>query len=45
VDRLALTWLTFVAYVGALRRVPRLADAVTGFVLVALGLHLAGTRR
>ena len=43
---MTLAWLTFVAYVGgALRRMRRAVEAVTGVVLVALGLHLAGERR
>jgi threonine/homoserine/homoserine lactone efflux protein len=45
---LTLAWLSLVARVGsALRRprVRRVVDAVTGAVLVALGLRLAGERR
>jgi threonine/homoserine/homoserine lactone efflux protein len=45
---LTLAWLSVVARVGsALRRprVRRVVDAVTGAVLVALGLRLAGERR
>ena len=43
---LTFAWLTFVAHVGgALARVRRVVEAVTGAVLIALGLHLAGARR
>jgi len=43
---LTLAWLTFVAHVGSvLRRLRRVVEAVTGVVLVALGLRLAGEPR
>jgi threonine/homoserine/homoserine lactone efflux protein len=45
---LTLAWLCVVARVGSLARRPvvrRTVDAVTGVVLVALGLRLAGERR
>jgi threonine/homoserine/homoserine lactone efflux protein len=45
---LTLAWLVLVARVGAALRVPvvrRVIDAVSGAVLVALGLHLAAERR
>jgi threonine/homoserine/homoserine lactone efflux protein len=45
---LTLAWLSFVARVGSALRRPalrRVVDAVTGAVLVALGLRLAGERR
>jgi threonine/homoserine/homoserine lactone efflux protein len=43
---LTFAWLAFVSHVGGvLRRVRRAVEAVTGIVLVALGLHLAGARR
>jgi threonine/homoserine/homoserine lactone efflux protein len=45
---LTLAWLSLVARVGSVLRRPRLrrvVDAVTGAVLVALGLRLAGERR
>jgi threonine/homoserine/homoserine lactone efflux protein len=45
---LTLAWLAFVARVGSVLRRPalrRAVDAVTGAVLVALGLRVAGERR
>jgi threonine/homoserine/homoserine lactone efflux protein len=45
---LTLVWLTAVAWVGGALRVPavrRAIDAVSGAVLVALGIHLAAERR
>jgi threonine/homoserine/homoserine lactone efflux protein len=45
---LTLAWLSLVARAGSVLRRPRLrraVDAVTGAVLVALGLRLAGERR
>jgi len=45
---LTLAWLSLVARVGSVLRRPRVrrvVDAVTGAVLVALGLRLAGERR
>jgi threonine/homoserine/homoserine lactone efflux protein len=45
---LTLAWLSIVARVGSVLRRPRvrrIVDAVTGAVLVALGLRLAGERR
>jgi threonine/homoserine/homoserine lactone efflux protein len=45
---LTLGWLSLVARVGSVLRRPRvrrIVDAVTGAVLVALGLRLAGERR
>ena len=43
---LTFAWLAFVAQVGgALARVRRVVEAVTGLVLVGLGVHLAGERR
>jgi threonine/homoserine/homoserine lactone efflux protein len=45
---LTLAWLSLVARVGSILRRPvvgRVVDAVTGVVLVALGLRIAGERR
>ena len=43
---LTFAWLAFVSQVGgALARVRRVVEAVTGLVLVGLGVHLAGERR
>ena len=45
---LTLAWLSVVAHAGAALRRPvvrRVVDAVTGVVLVALGLRVAGERR
>jgi threonine/homoserine/homoserine lactone efflux protein len=43
---MTIAWLAFVAQVGqALRRLRRVVDAVTGVVLVALGLRLATEHR
>jgi threonine/homoserine/homoserine lactone efflux protein len=43
---LTFAWLAFVSQVGgALARVRRVVEAVTGLVLVGFGLHLAGERR
>jgi threonine/homoserine/homoserine lactone efflux protein len=42
---MTFAWLTFVAHIGnTLRRLRRVVEAVTGVVLVALGLRLAGER-
>ena len=43
---MTLAWLTLVASVGhTLRRLRRIVEALTGVVLIALGLRLAGERR